>query len=109
MSDEIVTGFATHAGGVLTVEGGVLRGELILATREVLVGASPGNLEALVERVGARDQYTVAGSPVPLASLGCTHEQAHWTIIERLERPFGGSTFAVGGTNEPPSALASPD
>ena len=99
MGKEIVTGFPTHAGGVLTVEGGVLRGELILATREVAGGATPGNfVEALVERVGARDQYTVAGSPVSLE--GRAHEQVHWAIIERLQTPVRG-----GWLNEPPAEL----
>lgn len=98
MDKEIVTGFSTHAGGVLTVEVGVLRGELILATRLIAGYREDPLVETLVERVDARDQYTVAGSPVPTA--GRTHEQVHWDVIERLQTPVRG-----GWTNEPPADI----
>ncbi len=98
MGEEIVTGFDTHAGGVLTVEGGVLRGELILATRLVAGHRGEPLVEALVERVGARDQYTVAGSPISLE--GRAHEQVHWAIIEQLQTPVRG-----GWPNEPAAEL----
>ncbi len=95
MSGEIITGFPSHIGGVLTVEIGAVRGELILTTREV-GGASL--VEALVSYVGPQDQYTVVGSPVPLQ--GRTHEQVHWAFIERLQTPVRG-----GWVNEPPADL----
>ncbi len=100
MDKEIVTGFSTHAGGVLTVEVGVLRGELILATRLIAGYREEPLVETLAEYVGAEDRYTVAGPPVPLASLGRTHERAHWEAIERLQTPVGDNWL-----NEPPADL----
>ncbi len=104
MGDEILTGFTSHAGGVLTAEGGVMRGELILTTRtfsSAAHGDDPAgvHVEALVSRIGSGDLRAVAGSPVPLASPGRTHEELHWLIVETLDTPVGG------WENEPPASL----
>lgn len=95
MEDEIVTGFPSTIGGVMTVEVGAVTGELILATR---TDGGASLVEVLVSYVGAEEQYTVAGSPVPLE--GRTHERAHWDFIERLQTPVGGNWL-----NEPPADL----
>jgi len=102
VGDEILTGFTSHAGGVLTAEGGVMRGDLILTTRTISRAAHGGDpadapMEALISRIGSGDLRAVAGSPVPLA--GRTHEELHWLIVETLDTPVGG------GENEPPASL----
>ncbi len=105
---EIITGFLSTTGGVMTVEVGAVTGELLLTTRAIASDRrrrSEPVVEALVSYAGAKDLYTVAGSPVPMGE--CTHEQVHWDIIERLETPFGGSVGFSGasGINEPPTDL----
>lgn len=94
--DEIITGFPSTMGGVLTREVGAVTGELILTTRTV-----PGKdlVEVLVSYVGSDDLYTVAGSPLPLSGRG--HEKVHWDAIEKLQTPVGD-----GWKNEPPASLA---
>ncbi len=102
---EIVTGFPSTTGGVLTKEVGAITGELILTTRTSHDAAGEAALVwAYVSYVSPPVLYTVVGSPVPLegeeeGSLR-THEEVHWEIIERLQTPTGD-----GWLNEPPADL----
>lgn len=63
----------------MTDEVGTITGELELLTRP-----ADGGIEARVRYAGARDLYTVSGSPV--RSTG-THPQAHQNILQRLTTP----------------------
>ena len=78
-SPESISPFTSTTGGVMTDEVGAITGELELLTR-------PGGsgIEARVRYAGARDLYTLSGSPVP--SVG-THGQAHQNILRRLTTP----------------------
>ncbi len=86
MSD-IVTGFASTPGGVLTVEAGAITGDLELLTRPM---PDSRGTEALVRYTGALDLYTVAGSPVRAVS-GLPdqgeHRDAHDRILQALTMP----------------------
>jgi hypothetical protein len=71
--------FTSTTGGVLTVEVGTITGDLELLTRPTDSG-----IEAEVRYAGARDLYTVIGSPMPTTE---THHKAHEGILQRLTTP----------------------
>jgi hypothetical protein len=70
----------------MTEEVGAITGELELQTR-----ATPGgDIEAMVRYVGAKDLYTVSGSPVRAVSEHPDqgeHRAAHERILETLTTP----------------------
>jgi hypothetical protein len=78
--------FSSTAGGVMTEEVGAITGELELLTR-----LTPGgDMEAMVRYSGARDLYTVSGSPLRLDSERpdqVEHRAAHERILETLTTP----------------------
>ena len=76
---ELKTSFTSTTGGVLTVEVGAITGDLELLTRPADSG-----IEAEVRYAGARDLYTVIGSPVPTTD---THHKTHEAILEHLTTP----------------------
>ena len=84
----LTSGFTSTTGGVMTVEAGAITGDLELLTRPT---GNDDGIEALVGYTGARDQYTVAGSPVTSTS---PHQDTHDRILERLTTP--GTTGAAG-------------
>ncbi len=65
----------------MTVEAGAITGDLELVTRPAADGNS---IEALVRYAGARDLYTISGSPAPATD---THEDHHQRIVEQLTTP----------------------
>ena len=65
----------------MTVEAGAITGELELITHPTPDGYS---IEALVRYAGARDLYTISGSPVPTTD---THEVHHQRILQQLTTP----------------------
>jgi hypothetical protein len=78
-SARLESSFTSTTGGVLTVEVGAITGDLELLTRPV-----EGGIEAEVRYAGARDLYTVSGSPLPTTD---THEKAHEAILQKLTTP----------------------
>ena len=80
---ELRTPFDSTTGGVMTVEAGAITGELELVTRPTKDGNS---IEARVAYAGARDLYTVAGSPVRAPSTEA-HEEEHQRMLKRLTTP----------------------
>ena len=58
---ELRSPFASTKGGVMTEDAEAFTGELELVTRPTPGG---GGVEALVSYSGARELYTVSGSPV---------------------------------------------
>lgn len=69
----------------MTAEVGAITGELELLTRPTADGTG---IEALVKYAGARDLYTVVGSPIRATSSG-TDRNTHETILNRLTTPGG--------------------
>jgi hypothetical protein len=76
---DLKSSFTSTTGGVLTVEVGAITGDLELLTRPADSG-----IEAEVRYAGARDLYTVTGSPVPTTD---THHKAHEAILKQLTTP----------------------
>jgi hypothetical protein len=78
--------FSSTTGGVMTEEVGAITGELELLTR-----LTPGgDIEAMVRYSGARDLYTVLGSPVRAVSAHLDqveHRATHERILETLTTP----------------------
>jgi hypothetical protein len=78
--------FVTTTGGVMTDEVGAITGELELLTRV----SQDGGIKVLVRYAGARDLYTVSGSPVHTVSEHpdqVEHRAAHERILEALTTP----------------------
>ena len=78
--------FSSTTGGVMTEEVGAITGELELLTR-VLPG---GGIEAMVRYAGAKDTYTVSGSPLRAVSAPpekVEHRAAHQHILKTLTTP----------------------
>ena len=80
--------FVSTMGGVMTEEAGAITGELELLTRV----SQDGGIKVLVRYAGARDLYTVSGSPVRTATLSehpdqVEHRAAHERILEALTTP----------------------
>jgi hypothetical protein len=91
--------FSSTTGGVMTEEVGAITGDLELMTR-VTPG---GEIEAKVRYAGAKDLYTVSGSPVRAVSERpeqVEHRAAHERILETLTTPG-----KVESGNEMPVAL----
>jgi len=76
---ELESFFTTTTGGVLTDEVGAITGELALRTRPTNSG-----IEAEVRYAGARDRYTITGSPLPTTD---PHHRAHEAILKHLTTP----------------------
>jgi hypothetical protein len=84
---ELRSAFASTAGGVMTEEAGAVTGDLELLTHPTQDGRG---VEALVRYAGARDLYTVSGSPVRAVSEGPDEEEhraAHGRILGLLTTP----------------------
>jgi hypothetical protein len=79
LPSELKSYFTSTTGGVLTVEVGAITGDLELLTRRTDSG-----IEAGVRYAGARDLYTVTGSPVQSTDI---HHKAHQAILEQLNTP----------------------
>ena len=85
--EELRSLFASTTGGVMTEEAGAITGDLELLTRPTPDGSA---IEALVGYGGARDLYTVSGSPVRAVSESPDEEEhraAHGRILEILTTP----------------------
>ncbi len=78
---ELRSPFGSTTGGVMTVEAGAITGDLELITRPTTDGS---RVEALVRYAGARDLYTIFGSPVPTTN---THADQHQRILQQLTTP----------------------
>lgn len=67
----------------MTVEVGAITGDL-----ELLTHATENNnsIEVLVRYTGARDQYTVAGSPISSTDPE-PHQDTHHRILQQLTTP----------------------
>ena len=76
---ELKSSFTSTTGGVLTVEVGAITGDL-----ELLTHPTDSGIETEVRYAGARDLYTVTGSPVPTTD---THHKAHEAILKQLTTP----------------------
>ena len=87
---EIRSPFSSTTGGVMTVEAGAITGDLELIPRPAADGHV---IEALVRYAGARDLYTVSGSPVPTTNTE-NHENRHQRILQQLAIP--GKVEAMG-------------
>jgi hypothetical protein len=84
---ELLSAFRSTTGGVMTEEVGAVTGDLELLTRPTPDGAA---IKALVRYAGARDLYTVSGSPVRAVSDEPSeqdHRAVHDRILERLTTP----------------------
>jgi hypothetical protein len=91
--------FVSTTGGVMTDEVGAITGELELLTCVI----PDGGLEAMVRYAGAKDLYTVSGSPVRAVSAHpdqVEHRAAHERILETLTTPG-----RIEGGNEMPVDL----
>ena len=78
--------FVSTMGGVMTEEAGAITGELELLTHV----SQDGDIKVLVRYAGARDLYTVSGSPVHTVSEHpdqVEHRAAHERILEALTTP----------------------
>jgi len=62
----------------MTIEAGAITGELELVTRPTTDGSA---VEALVKYAGARDLYTIAGSPLRTTSA---HKDEHQRLLQLL-------------------------
>ena len=99
--EELRSLFASTTGGVMTEEAGAVTGDLELLTRPTPDGRA---IEALVGYAGARDLYTVSGSPVRAVSESPDaeeHRAAHGHILGLLTTPGR----ADEGGNELPADL----
>lgn len=74
----------------MTVEVGAITGDLELLTRPT---ENYTGIEALVRYAGARDQYTVAGSPFATTDPE-PHQDTHDRILKQLTTP--GKVGAAG-------------
>ncbi|MFJ9777218.1 hypothetical protein ACIRVF_39305 [Kitasatospora sp. NPDC101157] len=87
----VTTGVAAGPGGVMTVEVGVVTGDLTLRT-------TWDGAQALldVQYDGADEWYTVEGSPVPAPSAAAA-EAAHHAIVEAVRRGGAATAADLGG------------
>ena len=84
----------------MTEEAGAITGELELLTRPASDGSG---IEVLVRYAGARDLYTVSGSPIHAVSGAPDDDEfrkTHERVLDRLTTPA-----APEGGNEPPADL----
>jgi hypothetical protein len=98
---ELRSAFASTAGGVMTEEAGAVTGDLELLTRPTPDGRA---IEALVGYAGARDLYTVSGSPVR-AVPGSPDEEEHWAAHGRILGLLTTPGRVDEGGNELPADL----
>ncbi|MEU2660097.1 hypothetical protein ACFWIN_33745 [Streptomyces sp. NPDC127049] len=87
-------GVYTGRGGVLTVEGGIVTGDLTVHTTFV-----DGEARVAVQYSGASDWFTMSGSPVPCSSEEESRElhdavveavrEGHGATVPRLPHPTG--------------------
>ncbi len=91
--------FASSVGGVMTEEAGAITGDLELLTRSSSE-AGEAQMEVLVRYAGAKEWYTVSGSP--LAKPGGNEDYRAWheEVLARLTTPG-----RVEGGNEQPVGL----
>lgn len=97
---ELRSEFVSTTGGVMTEEAGAITGDLELLTRPTPDGSG---IEVLVRYAGARDLYTVTGSPVRVVSETPDDDEfraAHERVLERLTTPG-----VVEGGNDLPADL----
>jgi hypothetical protein len=90
---------SSTTGGVMTEEVGAITGELELLTRVT----PDGGIEVMVRYAGARDLYTVSGSPLRAVSAHrdrAEHRAAHERILKSLTTPG-----RIEGGNEKPVDL----
>ncbi|KAA6220150.1 hypothetical protein ACFFSH_19675 [Streptomyces filamentosus] len=78
-------GVYTGRGGVLTVEGGIVTGDLTVHTT-----FADGEARVAVQYSGASDWFTMSGSPVPCPSEEESRE-LHDAVVEAV-REGGGAT-----------------
>ena len=95
MGEELRSAFASTVGGVMTEEAGAVTGELELLTRPAEAGDA--QLEVLVRYAGAKEWYTVSGSPFAVPEGGEEHRAWHEELLAQLTTP--GPT--VGGNEQP--------
>ena len=81
MGEELRSKFVSTVGGVMTEEAGAVTGELELLTRP----GGDARLQALVRYAGAKEWYTVSGSP--LAADVDNHRASHEAALTRLTTP----------------------
>jgi hypothetical protein len=80
VGEEIISAFASTAGGVMTEEAGAVTGDLELLTRPT----GDGTLATLVRYAGAGEWYAVSGSPT---SVEGGPREAHKEVLRRLTTP----------------------
>lgn len=78
-------GVYTGRGGVLTVEGGIVTGDLTVHTTFV-----DGEARVAVQYSGASDWFTMSGSPVPCSSEEESRE-LHDAVVEAVREGRGAT------------------
>ncbi|MFF9474317.1 hypothetical protein ACF1E9_17075 [Streptomyces roseolus] len=78
-------GVYTGRGGVLTVEGGIVTGDLTVHTT-----FADGEARVAVQYSGASDWFTMSGSPVPCSSEGKSRE-LHDAVVEAVREGAGAT------------------
>jgi hypothetical protein len=96
VGEELRSEFVSTVGGVMTEETGAVTGDLELLTRPSEAGDS--GLEVLVRYAGAKEWYTVSGSPTP--ADGGDHRASHDAVLAQLT-----AAGPVEGGNELPVDL----
>ncbi len=98
MGEELRSTFVSTVGGVMTEEAGAITGDLELLTRPSEAGDA--QLEVLVRYAGAKEWYTVSGSPLAKPAGGENHRASHEEALARLT-----TSGPVEGGNELPVDL----
>lgn len=83
MGEELRSKFASTVGGVMTEEAGAVTGDLELLTHPS--EARDSGLEVLVRYAGAKEWYTVSGSPIG-ADIE-DHRVSHEAVLAWLTTP----------------------
>ncbi|MEU9856563.1 hypothetical protein [Streptomyces sp. NPDC047974] len=78
-------GVYTGRGGVLTVEGGIVTGDLTVHTT-----FADGEARVAVQYSGASDWFTMSGSPVPCSSEEESRE-LHDAVVEAVRAGAGAT------------------
>ncbi|GAA3942167.1 hypothetical protein GCM10022244_57590 [Streptomyces gulbargensis] len=79
------TGVYTGRGGVLTVEAGVITGDLTVHTTW-----AEGEARVAVQYSGASDWFTMSGSPVPCSSEPDSRD-LHDAVVEAVREGHGAT------------------
>jgi hypothetical protein len=90
--------FTTTTGGVMTVEVGAVTGELEAVTRP-----KERTLEVLVRYAGAKEWYTVEGSPIVLENTAGLSSFKLCELHKRVVRHLTVPGAIVNGNEEPTS------